>query len=66
MQQERAAETEIRRHLRLEIETLRSPARIEALAVERLHLVAPPREAAVVIERVVPPDPPAKTIVARK
>jgi hypothetical protein len=66
MQQERAAEVEIRRHLRLEIETLRSPARIEALAVERLHLVAPPREAAVVIERVVPPDPPAKTIVARK
>jgi cell division protein FtsL len=65
MQQERAAEEEIRRHLRLEIETLRSPRRIESLATERLKLVAPPRDAAVVIERVVPPDPPARTIVAR-
>ena len=29
------------RHLRLEIETLKSPKRIEALATEQLHLVAP-------------------------
>jgi cell division protein FtsL len=65
MQQERAAEEEIRRHLRLEIETLRSPRRIETLATERLKLVAPPREAAIVIERIVPPDPPARTVVAR-
>ena len=36
MQQERAAEDEINRHLRLEIETLRSPARIERLATGRL------------------------------
>src|ERR687891_1001237 len=36
MQQERAAEQEINRHLRLEIETLRSPARIEKLATDRL------------------------------
>ena len=41
MQRERAAEEEINRHLRLEIETLRSPQRIEQLATERLHLVAP-------------------------
>ena len=41
MQRERAAEEEAARHLRLEIETLRSPQRIEALATRRLHLVAP-------------------------
>src|SRR5512141_2720039 len=32
MQQERAAEEEINRHLQLEIETLRSPSRIERIA----------------------------------
>ena len=36
MQRERAAEAEINRHLRLEIETLRAPQRIEKLATERL------------------------------
>jgi 1,4-alpha-glucan branching enzyme len=46
-------------------ETLRSPRRIESLATERLKLVAPPRDAAIVIERVIPPEPPARTIVAR-
>jgi cell division protein FtsL len=64
MQQERAAEEEIMRHLRLEIETLRAPKRIEKLAVEQLHLVAPAKEDAVVIERVVSPEPPAKSVVA--
>ena len=34
MQQERAAEEEVNRHLRLEIETLRSPERIERIATE--------------------------------
>ena len=37
MQQERASEDEINRHLRLEIETLRSPAAIERLATGRLQ-----------------------------
>ena len=52
------------RHLRLEIETLKSPQRIERLATERLHLVAPDTGAAVIIERVVPADPPSASIVA--
>ena len=64
MQRERGDEGEINRHLRLEIETLKSPQRIEALAVERLHLVTPEAGAAIVIERVVPPDPPSASIVA--
>ena len=41
MQRDRAAEEEAARHLRLEIDTLRAPQRIEALATRRLHLVAP-------------------------
>ena len=66
MQRERAAEEEIGRHLRLEIETLRSPKRIEALATERLHLTTPTRDDAIVIERVQPTEPPAKSVIARR
>jgi cell division protein FtsL len=66
MQQERAAEEEINRHLRLEIETLRAPGRIERIATEKLHLVAPGRDQAIVIERVTPPAPPEKSIVAAR
>jgi len=66
MQQERAAEEDINRHLRLEIDTLRSPQRIEKIATEQLHLVAPARGQAIVIERVRPAAPPEKSIVASR
>ena len=66
MQRERAAEEETTRRLKLEIETLRSPKRIERLATGSLHLVAPSRDEAIVIERVRPSDPPAKSIIARR
>jgi cell division protein FtsL len=66
MQQERAAEEEINRHLRLEIDTLRSPQRIERIAIERLRMVAPSREEAIVIERIIVPEPPAKSVVAAR
>jgi cell division protein FtsL len=66
LQREIAAEEDASRHLRLEIETLRAPQRIERLATEQLHLVTPSREEAMVIERVVPADPPAKSVVARR
>ena len=66
MQKERAAEEEIARHLRLEIETLRSPARIERLATRRLQMVAPGPEDAAIIERVVPNAPPPRSVVARR
>ena len=39
------------RHLRLELETLRAPQRIEALAIRDLQLVAPSQTEAVVLER---------------
>ncbi len=66
IKRQRAAEEETARRLRLEIETLRSPKRIEALATEQLHLVAPSRDEAIVIERVIPADPPAASVVARR
>jgi cell division protein FtsL len=66
MQRQRAAEEDTTRRLRLEIETLKAPRRIEALATEKLHLVMPSRDEAIVIERVQPADPPAKSIVARR
>ena len=65
MQRERANEEAINRHLRLEIETLRSPARIEDLA-KKLRLVAPTGDQAIVIERVAPATPPDKSVVAAR
>jgi cell division protein FtsL len=66
LQRQRSAEEDTARRLRLEIETLKSPKRIEALATGQLHLVAPSRDEAIVIERVVPADPPATSVVARR
>jgi len=66
MQRELASEQEISRHLRLEIETLMAPQRVESLATDRLGLVAPGPGEAVVIERVVPADPPPGSVVASK
>ena len=66
LQQERAAEEEINRHLKLEIETLRSPSRIERIAIKDLRLVEPTAEQPIVIERVAAPAPPAKSIVAAR
>ena len=66
MQRERAAEDDINRHLRLEIETLRAPQRIETLATERLGMVTPGPDEAIVIERVTPSEPPAKALVASR
>jgi len=66
LQNERAAEEEINRHLRLEVETLRAPARIERLAIRRLGMVAPGPDNALVIERVVPALPPPRSVVASR
>ena len=66
LQRERVELEESARHLRLEIEALRSPQRIETLATERLHLVAPAQGEAMIIERVVPAALPERSIVARR
>lgn len=65
LQEEKATEQEVNRHLRLELETLRSPERIEGMA-KRLNLVTPQRDQAIVIERVAPTSPPDKSIVAAR
>jgi cell division protein FtsL len=66
MQRERATQEEIKRHLTLEIETLRARQRIEKLATQQVGMVAPGADEAVVIERVVPADPPARSLVAAR
>ena len=66
MQKERASEEDAARQLRLEIDALRSPKRIEALATQQLHLVAPTRNEAIVIERVMPAEPPDRSVIARR
>jgi cell division protein FtsL len=64
LQRERSVEEEINRHLRLDIETLRAPKRIESIATKQLRLVAPAQDQAIVIERVTPTAAPGKSIVA--
>jgi cell division protein FtsL len=66
LQRQRTAEDDITRRLKLEIDTLKSPKRIESLATTQLHLVTPSRDEAIVIERVVPAEPPAASVVARR
>ncbi len=44
MRQKYARQRELNRHLRLEIEALQSPARIERVAIGQLHMVAPAGE----------------------
>ena len=66
MQQQRADEDEIQRHLRLEIEALRSPGRIERVATTELHMVTPGSADAVVIERVIETPAPPRSVVARR
>src|SRR5919107_5085834 len=66
MQRERAAENDINRHLRLEMETLRAPQRIEKLATDRLGMIAPGDADSVGLERVNPPAPPARAGVAAR
>ena len=66
MQQERAVEAEVNRHLRLEMQTLQAPERIERIALGRLRMVAPRAEDASVIERVVETPPPPRSVVASR
>ena len=66
MEKQRAEEEAVNRQLKLEIATLRSPARIERIALRELHLVAPSGDQAIVIERVTPAAAPAKSVVAAR
>lgn len=66
MLQERAEQELINRHLRLEVETLKAPARVERVATGKLHMVAPTPADSTVIERVAPTAAPPRSVVARR
>jgi cell division protein FtsL len=66
MQQERAVEEEVNRHLRLEIETLSAPALIERKAIKQLGMVAPAPGEATILERVIHAQTLPKSVVARR
>ena len=62
---QQAAEDDTARQLRLKIETLREPSRIQRLALES-GMVAPLGDEAVIVERVVAaPRPPSSVVAAR-
>jgi cell division protein FtsL len=66
MERARKQEVEINRHLQLQLQTLRAPQRIAKIAIDQLHMVEPGAADAVVLERAVPIDPPARSVVARR
>ena len=64
LQHERVEEELVNRRLRLMVETLTAPERIERIATTELHMVVPPANATLVIERV-KSSPADKAVVAR-
>jgi cell division protein FtsL len=66
MERARVQEVEINRHLQLQLQTLTAPQHVAEIALGRLRMVEPTAADAVVLERAVPVDPPAKSVVARR
>jgi cell division protein FtsL len=66
MQKAKKDEEAINRSLKLQLEVLKSPQRIERLATERLRMIEAGPQTAIVIERATPAEPPAKSILARR
>jgi cell division protein FtsL len=64
LQQARAAEEQVSRHLKLQVQVLQRPQRIEQIARTQLKMVQPGPNDAVVLERVRPADPPERSVVA--
>lgn len=64
LQQARAAEEQVNRHLKLQVQALQRPQRIEHIARTQLKMVQPRPDDAVVLERVRPADPPDHSVVA--
>ncbi len=66
LQQQRAIEDEKNRQLRLEVETLKAPQRIEGMAKQYLQMITPAPGQSIVIERVRPTDRPPSSVVAAR
>jgi hypothetical protein len=65
VQEQRDVESNLREHLLLELDTLRSPALLAARAAQ-LHLAPPDASAYFVIERVTSSGPPGQSVVAAR
>jgi cell division protein FtsL len=65
MQRQRVAEERLNRQLRLELETLRAPQRLEEIATGELRLVSPTTAEAIVIERVISAEPSNALVASR-
>jgi cell division protein FtsL len=66
LQRARAEEEAIGRRLRNEIAALESPALIDRLAREQLRMVLPVPDDQIVLQLVVPPQPPPSSVVASR
>ena len=66
MRQEYARQQELNRHIRLEIEALRSPARIERVAIGQLRMVVPAGDAERVLQGLPEAPAPDLSVVARR
>jgi cell division protein FtsL len=66
MQKQRKDEEAVNRSLRLQLQVLKSPQRIERLATERLRMIEAGPQTAIVLERATPAEPPARSILARR
>jgi hypothetical protein len=59
-------EAVVNRRLRLEIEVMRSPTFVEPRAMKNLRMVEPGPAEATIIERVVEPPAPPKSVIAQR
>jgi cell division protein FtsL len=66
MQKQKKDEEAINRSLKLQLQVLKSPQRIERLATQRLRMIEAGPQTAIVLERATPVDPPEKSILARR
>lgn len=66
MQKAKKDEEAVNRSLRLQLQVLKSPQRIERLATERLRMIEAGPQTAIVLERATAAEPPAKSILARR
>ena len=66
MQKQLEEEGTTSRRLRLELETLHSPAFVEMEAAKRLHMISPSPSEATVIERVIDTPAPPTSVVAHR
>ena len=64
LEEQRTVELELNRQLRLEVETLRAPGRIERIATDLLNLTSPSSSEAQILERIAPAPPPNRSVLA--